>query len=285
MEYLKRGLNRSLDAIKKRKLLFTSICVLQIILFIGIVFLLLIFEVRILNDVKGIMEPLQDTGNQIQSVDDLQDSMKLFLPVIQSYKSLKTNILSLLGYLTLIFLVPQAWLWILTQQLFENKSTSLKTKLIIFGQQWLKYVLFSIVLFGPIFLGIYFMIKNVLTFGLESILVLKIPAIIITAGLYYLLLISFAFLGDKSWKIFFNHFLKAAIKRIDLTLPILLINLIIVSLWGFLLKNMLYISDLEITGKFFVTLLVILIFISSFVFTRLFWIATLRELYHEKSNN
>ncbi|MBU1974347.1 MAG: hypothetical protein KKH52_03050, partial [Nanoarchaeota archaeon] len=144
-------------------------------------------------------------------------------------------------------------------------------------KSWKKLVVSSLVLFTPVVSLFYFILKIVVKSNPEMIVSYSKLLLILFFFAYYLLLVSFAFIQIKSWKTFIKKTFSIGIKKIYLTLPLLIFNYLLIMGNGYLIF-------LTVTKDypFIITFFLVILFITIITLTRIFWIACLN---HEKNNH
>ncbi len=258
--YLKRGLKKTFSLVKRHKLIFILLIILQLLALIAFSYTFIIYQVKILENTQGITEAMQNANFNPDSIQAGEPFIKDIYSVYQNYNSLLEQMYLLLLWLFLLFIIFNGLLWIGSHYMF--KEISRKIFLISTAS---KFLASSTILLIPLMLFFYFIFKNNITLLSSYGWVL----LILTGVVYYLLLVSLAFINIKSWKIFLKQILTKSIKKIHLTLIVLIINLIIISGSIFLI----YLSSDQIILSIITIILLGIIL----VLTRLFWLACLQE--------
>ena len=267
MNYLKRGLKNTYQAIKKHKLLFFSLIILQIILIVVTSMVTLEYQIKILDNTKGIMEPIEQGNYDSTSIQEgelfTQDTLKIY----QSYRSLTKNLLHYCLWILGIFIIFNGGLWILVHSFFERKNFH-ETM-----HAYLKFFFSTIISIIPFFIIAYYFLKKMV----EEISVTNVSQLIQNTSyaliiVYFFLLIAFAFIDVRSWKLFFKKWFKVGIKNIHKSISVLLINLTLILGSGYLIYRYLY------EETFFLMILFSALFVIILVLTKIFWIACLKEI-------
>ncbi len=229
------------------------------------------YQVKIFKDLEKIVGPLENANYDAESIKAGEPFMENVYEIYTSYKSMIKNV-SEFGLLLLgLFLILNGASWVLTHQL-------LKTKIKEMPRQWLKYIVSTLALIIP-FIGICYLLIKGLTaigIGLESFGLVAQILVYSSFVLYYFIIVAFAFIDYKSWKTFLKNFYLCSIKKIYLTLIILLINLILVIASSYFIY--LNLSD----ESFPLMMLFSLILVIILVITRIYWVVCLRLISHKK---
>lgn len=279
MNHLKKGLINAFRAIKKRKLTFTALILLQIIFIALFIFISLTYQIKVFKNAQGIMEPLQNANYDAESIKEGQPLTNDVMQIYKSYKSMIQNLTEMILWLFLAFILINGSIWILTHQLLERKKSLRKT-----AEAGLKFVVSSLVLIVPYAIIGYFLLKTLLKAGVATdsfAWIVRILAYLFLVT-YYFLLAAFAFIDVKSWKVFLRRIFFVSIKKIHHTLLVLLINLILILIGLYLV----YLS--MNTQTLILMILTVLLFVVVLVLTRIYWVACLKEIsrdYQSKEKN
>lgn len=270
MNYLIKGWSRTFQAVKKHKLLFLSLLILQLFFLLSVGSLSYIYQVKIIENVQKIIEPLENAEFDKGNLEAGQVFGPEIMQVYQSYQALVRDITNFLLWLAGLFLIVNGAVWILSHQLLGRLSSWQER-----AKARLKFTVASLAIMGPLFIVGYYVIRAMV--GLETemeqfISTVKLFSYVLLAG-YYLLLASFAFLHLDSWKDFVKKFFKAAIVELHLTILVLAVNSALI--FGSLC--LIYYSmnhwqnfPLMIASSFLLLVITVL--------TRLFWISCLEEI-------
>lgn len=270
MNYLIKGWSRTFQAVKKHKLLFLSLLILQLFFLLSLGSLAYIYQVKIIENVQKIIEPLENAEFDAENLEAGQVFGPEILQVYQSYQALVRDIINFLLWLAGLFLIVNGAVWLLSHQLLGRLKS---------GREWaraeLKFAAAVLVLLGPLFVAGYYILSAMV--GLETemeqfISAAKIVSYVLLAG-YYLLLASFAFMHLDSWKSFVKKFFKAAVAELHLTILVLAINsaLIFGSLYLiYYAMNSLQNFPLVVASSLLLVIVAVL--------SRLFWISCLEEI-------
>lgn len=279
MKCLQEGLKQVGRSIQQHKILFVLLILLQIIFIVTLVYVTITYQVKILNTAQLIIEPLQNANYDAESIQQGQEFISQISGIYQAYWSLIQQVTLLAAWWLGLFLVVNGALWVLSHQMLE-KSSWRNT-----GKRWIRYATATLVLLGPFLLAIYFMLKMAIRaqidpdkFGQMLMYLLYSLGII-----YYLMINAFASLNAATWKEFAQHFGATAIRKIHRTLPVLIINLALLSGTAYLIYYF-----MELNQNFALMMISSGILIFLIVLTRLYWIACLQEIIkkhpdHQKS--
>ncbi len=222
MKFLAQGWKDTIAGIRQHLGLVLIILLLQIVLVAAVAVVGVTYQVKILENAKNIIEPLQNANFNADSLQQGQPFLNDFQSVYVNYQSLIKNLIALGGWLTGIFLIINGWLWGLSHRLLGGKG---------FLTIWAKYIVASIVLLGP-FLGVtYYVLRGLLNLESDPLSAISPGKILAYLGLaaYYFLLVAFASIGAPTWKQFIKSFFRAGITRIYKTIVVLLINLVLLG--------------------------------------------------------
>ena len=278
MQYLQKGMQKSFQALNHHKALGAVLLVLQLGFILSFLYIAINYEVKIIQDAQSIIQPLQQANYDAESIQQGQSFLPDFAGIYSSYQSLLQNIFYLGLWLAGLFLVLNGGIWLLTHSLLAPSKPTWKT--ILHG--WLKYLVAAVFFIGiPLIIG-YIGLKIILARQVDVDMFTSLLNLIpyILGVLYYLLLVALAFITDPSWSQFVKHFYRAGLRKIHCTLLVLVIN-------GALIAGSLYLVYLSMNyeGQFWLVVLASIIAVFIIVLSRLFWIACLQELVHEKSHH
>ena len=142
MNYLRSGLKLTSKLIKKHWKLFLILLLLQAICLVSGVFIGTFYQVKIMENARGIIEPLQNANYDSESIKQGEPFTQEISSIYENYQSMTKNIFALLGWLLLLFVVLNGRVWLLTQQLF--KKVKLKEEI----QMLARFIVSLIVIMG-----------------------------------------------------------------------------------------------------------------------------------------
>ncbi len=282
MKYLYRGLQDVAKSIREHKILFIVLILLQIGFIAALAYITINYQVKILNTVQEIIQPLQNANYDPESIQQGQEFISQIAGIYQAYRTLIQQVLYLAAWWLGLFLVVNGALWVLSHQILERISWK------NIGKQWMKYAAATAVLLGPFLLAIYLILKGVMKAQVDPDKFGELLKYLFysVAGIYYLIINAFASLNAVSWKEFVGYFFTTAIKKIHRTMPVLIINLSLLSGAAYLIYYF-----MEINPNFAWMMAASVLLMKLIILTRLYWIACLRELTshklpeHEKSHS
>jgi hypothetical protein len=258
--YLKRGFNKAWEAIRKKNKLLVGLLVIQLIFVVLLTYVTMIYSVSIMNDLKDIIEPVEQANFDQEDMDQNQ-LMKQLLPVYKSYNSLKSNLLGFAGWLAALFVIFHGGLWVLSHKLLGSKGIL---------KMWIKHFVASVFWLGLFILGTYLVFN---TANMENLRANMFILGGIFLVFYFFLATSLAHINVKDWKRYLNRTLKS-FKKGHYVLLVFAINLLVIAAGVFLI----YLGR----NRFFFGSMFMAIFFILLILTRLFWIACLHEKYNEK---
>ncbi len=263
MNFLKRGFNTSTKAIKKHKLLFLSIIILQIILVTILSYVSLNYQLKIIEGAQGVIEPLNDANYDQESLQAGQPFTEDIMQIYTGYKTMIRNVVEYILWLSGIFLLLNGLIWLLIYRLFGKKG---------WLKQTTKYIVSSLVLTVPFFVVCYFILKTVLSLeiAIESFASIVQVMLIVFLVIYYFLLVGFSQLQIRSWNKFVKLYYSLGIKKIFYTLTVLVINWCFIALGGYFI----YLTAMY-EVHLVVMLLAMLFLIIILALSKIFWLATL----------
>ena len=224
--------------IKDKKSTYLILITLQIIFIVAVFFVLMQYQLKIMEHVEGIMQPLENANYDAQGLQEGQPFLKDISKVMNHYTSLQETISKLLFILFIIYIVLNGAMWVFYQ----------KTK--PYWKSWLRFAGISFLFFGALWLIISLLkIINPLQIIIISIIVYSLLVIILT-----LETVSRA---------------KKAIKKFPLILLTLIFNYLLIGTSAYLF----YTSTIPLLMLIFA-----LLFIFLLVFCRVFLINVVKEI-------
>ncbi|MBR9683171.1 hypothetical protein GOV03_01385 [Candidatus Woesearchaeota archaeon] len=206
MNPIKEGFLSAVTAIRKHKLLLIVLIVLQILFISSISFIGVTYQVKIYENAKGIIEPLEniDYGSfsGVETADQLEqplmeDVMKKMISVTEHYQEMVKNIFEMLFLMLSCFLVFNGFGWSLSNFMVK------KGRIV---RYWSKFILVSLIFLIPAGAGSYFILKSFVGLDLE---VLKMGLELVGGLLLvvsYFMLIGFGLVGEGVLGLFKNIF-------------------------------------------------------------------------------
>ena len=268
MNYLRSGLKLTSKLIKKHWKLFLILLLLQAICLVSGVFIGTFYQVKIMENARGIIEPLQNANYDSESIKQGEPFTQEISSIYENYQSMTKNIFALLGWLLLLFVVLNGRVWLLTQQLF--KKVKLKEEI----QMLARFIVSLIVIMGVFFSISYGLLICLLRLEVSlNVFSIAIIGLLLVYALFYYLLITACALIHYSWKEFIQKFFVCAIKKIHKSALVLLINSCLLFL-----SLLIIFASINYEKSLWFLLLAGLLLVVVMVITRIFWVACLQEL-------
>ncbi len=273
MNYIKKGLQRTRSSIQNHKALFVSLLILQTIFILSSAALGTYYLVQILEDTRGIIEPLENANYDARQIQEGATFTPEFQAIYNSYNSMMQKIKAFAGRQFFLFLVLNGSLWMMTHWLLEE-PIHWKHKPKKAFQFLVKMAVSSAVIFGPFFLLSYYLLLHFIRVS-ESFndvrLVMEVSAVV-SVLFYYLFITALATANASSWKKFARMWLHCSFKKITKTFPLFV-----------LVMGALFLSSLALYaainyGKSILLLAATgIVVIAALVVARIFWIAGIHE--------
>jgi len=269
MNYLKKGWVNTFQNINKHKRIFVLLIILQIIFLVSFAYTAINFQVKVLDGAKGVMEPLENANYDAESIKSGDQLVQNPLELYKNYTEMRSSLIQMLLWLLLIFIAINGSLWILTHKLLGKK-----TGLACLGKEMLKFITITLIFLTPYAIFSYLILKSLLKLSV-SLDSLSLAVQIITYSfmlIYYLMAVAFAFINIESWRSFVKRWFETGIKNIHWCLIVAMINLIIFTISLYLVS--ITTSETSVLLMMITSFVLIIIL----VITRIFWVASLREL-------
>ena len=280
MNYLTKGLAKTIQSIKEHKLLFIFLIVLEIILLILSAYIIIFYQVQILTNLKNIIEPIENANYNETTLQQGQPFTQDLFKIYSNYNLLIKNILYLFSALFLIFFFLNSLIWVCTHLLLEPKKQPIKTitikeKLLEISSLFSKYGTIYLIAISPLLILLYLTLNSVSSFSITPETFSWIGIIVGITFLIaaYFLIIFSSFINIKSWKEFFKTSLLLALTKIHCILPLLIITCLITSLFIYLIYLTLPLEQLYLLPLILTFILLII-----FVIFRIIIISSLQEL-------
>jgi hypothetical protein len=286
MKPLLLGLTDTFAQVRKRKVYFVFLVILQIFLLIFIAGTILFFGVRMIDNINDISESLT---NNVGSADGNNGGMTQDRALQQAsglltiYNLLKQNFIYMLISLLIILLTVLFKMWMFSLFFFNSDNNSLKKswgrfwkkQFGLFLKEWLKYLFSSLVLIVPLFFIVYLVLNWAISLSVspDSFTFLVRLLFYLFVPLYFFLLISFASIDVLLWKEYFKQIWFLLSKKILYCLFLLVIQ---IAILGIILIPVYFTMADE---RFFnLSLVMIFLFNVVLVFCRLWWISSIKAL-------
>lgn len=269
MNYIKESLKKTWLSIKEHKYLFFLIVFLQIVLLMAIAGFTYNYQLKILENARGVIEPLEQANYNATSIEAGMPFSTDMLKVYKNYQEMKKNIFTLISWLGGLFLIVNGALWLLSHKILGTIKSWKEA-----GSAYLKFLTASLIGLAPFFICSYFILSNLMKLEIPLSTLSWIFQVVIYSVMiiYFFLITSFAIMEIKSWKGWLKVWFRLAFKRIHFTLIVLLINLLLIFASLYLIYF--FMNENTFGLMMFCSLLLILIL----AFSRIFWIAGLREI-------
>lgn len=280
MGYLKRGLLNTVSSVKKHKLLFALLVILQIIFVVSSLALGSQYLLKILENVQGIIVPLENANYDSQNIEQGNPLTPDYASIYKSYRSMLKNVFSFIVWMAMFFLLFNGSMWLLSHwMLHEQQQWRIKVKEGI--QFLLKAWASAFLLLGPfVIISYYLLIYFIRVSSSFSNLVVMLKSLLVVLFvLYYFLLAALAVAVYQPWKKFTLTWIEVSIKRFQKTVVAFFL-ITAVLLLGF---SALYVA-IEYGKSVTMLLFLGLIYMMIVSLTRIFWIATVQEIKSEKKD-
>lgn len=262
----------TIKLIKKHKKLFLILLLLQTICLVSGVAIGTFYQVKIMENARGIIEPLQNANYDSESIEQGKSFTKEISSIYANYQSMTKNILALLGWLLLLFIILNGRVWLLTQNLFQKRK--LTEELQMLGRFVVSLIVIMGVFFGISYGLLIYLLRLEVSLGVFSIAVISLLSIYM---LFYYLLITACALIHYPWKEFMHKFFVCAIKKIHKSVLVLLINNFLIFL-----SLLVIFASINYEKSLWFLLLAGILLVVVMVITRIFWVACLQELATQK---
>ena len=283
MNYLKRALQGTVVSVKNHKALFVILLILQTIFILSSAALGTYYLVQVVEDTRGIIEPLENANYNAQQIQEGAPFTQDFRSVYNSYASMIKNIKAFAVMQFFLFLILNGSLWMMTHWLLEEKI-HWKQKPKKAFQFLVKMAVSAAVIFGPFLIfSYYFLLRFIRLSESFNEVVLAIEGLLAVLALFYFFfLLALSAADIPSWKRFLQMFGHLSFKKLWKTFPIFA-----------LVMGALFLSSLALYAAINYDKSIILLLgtgimeTGTIVLTRIFWVASIYELgqEHETHNH
>ena len=274
MEYLKRGLHITVNAIQKHKLLFALLVILQIAFVVSSMTLGAQYLLKIVEDTQGIIVPLENANYDSEKIKQGESLAPDYASIYNSYRSMLRNVFLFLAWMVALFLLLNGSIWMLSHWMLQEKKpwrVKIKEGLRFLLKAWTAmFLILAPVKIASYYVLLYF-IRISESFG-KITFVLKILLVVFLA-VYYFLLVALAVAPLLSWKQFVLRWVSIAAVRIQKT-ALLFVTIMTVLLVVF---GTLYVG-IEYSKSVLLLLVLGLLSLITLVITRIFWIAGVQQI-------
>lgn len=274
MRFLQKGIFRVVQQVKKHPFWFIGLMVLQFAFLVLLGYVVLTYQVKIFEEANVIITTLQSAQVDAEKIQAGEPFLEDMTALYRSYQNMIFTAMMLALILSLLFLFFQGGLWLGTQALLSTEKS-----MAAWRQQWLKFCAVTLGLFGPYFLICYAIIKAFISNGGNPELfadLLKLLAVLL-GMVYYVALVGFALLPQRTWKEFWAAGYYLFRHKIAQALFVFVINAAVIALALYFLW-----LSLQYEQYFSIIVLATVFLIIAGVLCRLFWIAALQELHNER---
>ncbi len=277
--YLKVGLQHLWSSIRSHKILFLLLIVLQFsLIFVTLSQILIPSLVEVAEKVDTITAGLETATLDTEQIQAGEPFLEDMILIQTAYARIMASLQKLLLLLLLCFILGNGLLWILSHQLLHPAAGSWKHRGKSLLQSWLKYCAASAIVFIPFLAIVFFVLRSfILAQGDVTLFEQLIKGTgYVVAVLYYFLLIAFSGL-HTSWKAFTRRIFTLGIRSSIKTLLLFGIGMALLAAVGYGLYLL-----VENEASFALVLFATMLFMLLLVGNRLYWIATLEVVAHEK---
>ena len=264
----------SFKTIKKNKMVFLVLFLLQLLFFSSMFFVNLYYQPKIMDNVINVMEYISkqnpEEGENILGEDPLM--------IHRNYESMVHNLRLLSIWCFFIFVLVNGSMFYLTSKLVYDGNFNFKgcfrncrqnTK--EFFVYLFKFGISSLIFFSLIFSFLYSVFKGSLFSLIESIGSFNPGSLLIAAVLAYFMYLIFPLLYKIKTKDIFKELFNIGIKKVHIILLAYLINLIVIHAFFLLTAFLIEINIVLIS-------LISLLLISSFVWSKIFLVGVVKKL-------
>jgi hypothetical protein len=285
MNYLRRGLQKTVHSIKKRKLLFIFLILLQIGLLVLLYLVSIPSLLQILKDTQGVIQPLEQANYDSQQIEQGQPFTPDAGAIYKSYQSMVRNVMIIAAWMLVLLLLVNGSIWLLSHWLLQEKK-NWKNYLKEVPLFYLKACAAALLLFVPFTIGSYYALIYYirLSDSFSQVLFMIKLLLGVKVLLYYFLLVALAAALTPSWKEFAKKVFTLSISKAGKTFLLFLIN---GAILGFFFAVLYGAVEYAVTMNADSLTIVIgllalgLLLMVTMVLTRLFWIATVQEIEKE----
>ena len=277
MEYLKRSLGNTFNSIKKHKIFFLLILLLQIMFVVSSLWLGSQYLIKILEDTQGIIGPLENANYDSQKIEQGEAFTPDYASIYNSYRSMLKNVMVFAAGMAGLYLLLNGSIWLLSHWMLQEKKhwkLRIREGVQFFLKAWASIFLLLV----PFKIASYYVLLHFIRVSqsFDNIaIVLKILLVALFA-VSYLLLAALAVAPMPSWKQFAKMWWRISIIKFKKT--VILFFLIAVALFANFAA--LY-GAIQYEKSALVLLLLGLCCMVTLSVTRIFWIAGIQEIGRE----
>lgn len=280
MNYLRRGLLKTVHSIKKCKLLFVLLLLLQIGLLVSLYLVSIPSLLQILKDTQGVIQPLEQANYDSQQIEQGQPFTPDAGAIYKSYQSMARNVMIIAAWMLILLLLVNGSIWLFSHWLLEE-TKNWKNYLKEVVPFYLKACAAALLLFAPFMIASYYALIYYirLSDSFSQVLFMVKLLLGVKVLLYYVFLVALALALTPSWKGFGKKVFS--ISKAGKTFLLFLVNCaVLVLLFAALYGAVEYAEAMNADSLLIAIglLIVGLLIIVTVVLTRLFWIATVQEI-------
>ncbi len=162
MGIIKSSFLDTIKVIKKKKIVFAFLILLQILLLVSISSVGIKYQIEISESAMNVIEPLQNANYNSTSIEEgnpfMSNMMSEVASITKSYQEMIKSIFEMIGLMFCFFLVFNGLIWSISNKLIK------KGKLLDY---WLKFIIVTLVFMIPFSLISYYLLRGFLAIGTE----------------------------------------------------------------------------------------------------------------------
>ena len=228
MDYVRRGLHNTFNSIKKHKLLFTLIVILQILFVASSLALGTQYLIKILEDTQGIIGPLEKANYDSQKIKQGEPFTPDYASIYNSYQSMLKKVFSFFAEMAALFLLLNGSIWLLSHWMFQEKK-QWKIKIKEGVHFLLKIWVSTFLLLGTFAISSYYILLHFIRISqsFSNIAIVLKSLLIVLFGVYYFFLAALAIAPPSAWKKFAARWVQISIIRFRKTVVLFFIIMVI----------------------------------------------------------
>ena len=205
MNPLRKSFFDTIQIIRKNKLMFIGLIIIQLIFLVSIFFVAVTYQIKIYSDLNNVITPLQSANLNATALEAgqpfLPDMSQNLALMIKSYNQMISSIFEMLFLILGCFLLFNGCLWSVINFMVKSKSSNPLNTLKLISNNWKNFIAVSLVFIVPAGLISYYVLINLifdsqlLNSGIQTIEVILLV-------IFYFLLVGFSSLDLKLKNIF-----------------------------------------------------------------------------------
>ena len=233
MNPIKRGIFDTFSTIKKNKLLFFGLMIIQLLFLISISYVAVNYQIEIYSNLNEILDPLKNANFNATSLESgqpfLPDMSTNLAAMTKGYNQMIKGIFEALFLIFGCYILFNGFLWSIANYLVKSKRKNSSFHILKkIGNYWKKFTLLSLFFLIPtIVLGYYLLINLVFDSQLLKDAIQWVEIFLLVV--FYFLIIGFCHLDSKIKNIFIQFF-RTGIFQAHWVLISLFINLVLIFL-------------------------------------------------------